>query len=67
MDDTAGTITESERVRGRIDELLDRRKDDFDAKYQENEDKLGNLTRNVKTLDDELIDLNDMVSSVKLR
>ena len=63
MDNTADTVTQSEYIRSEIDDLIAREKDDFDAKFEENEDKLRDLMNSTRTLDDELIDLNEMVSS----
>ena len=47
--------------RQEIDDLIAREKDRFDQQYQRNEDTLKNLTGQVDTLDDKLVDLNEMV------
>ena len=62
VDDAMDTVADSERVRQGVDDLLNRGQQEFDRKYQDNEDSIAQIKGGVFDLNDKIVDLNEVVS-----
>ena len=56
-------MRQSESERARVDDLLTANQAEFDRKYQENEQAIRGVDANIETLDDKIVDLNEMVGA----
>ena len=63
MDASDEIMRQSESERARVDDLLTANQAEFDRKYQENEQAIRGVDANIETLDDKIVDLNEMVGA----
>jgi predicted extracellular nuclease len=65
VDGTARHLSESERVRNRVEDMVAQRQADFDEQTEKNKQALDLLDADVLTLSDKLSNINNMVSVLK--
>lgn len=61
VDATTDTVRQSQQVRRAVDELLQRRQDEFDNGYNVNNVSLTNISIRIDTFRIKIRDLNDLV------